>query len=184
LAFVNVLGGNEIYNFRIHRLVHFYSRIWSFWCSNRDSANKLVSATFRAATSRRDAAPRPRPRTAPSAFALVHRPRRPSLEVDRRPRPCFSRGRPRPATRRSPRSSHTPARHARCADQTHTLDPAGRPRLPALVRRTMAETSRCRHRWLGRPLFKHSPFLLAPPNPAPAAPPHPPLPVAGELSSP
>jgi hypothetical protein len=60
MAFVNVAGGDEIYNFRIHRLVHFYSRIWSFWCSNRDSANKLVTAALCAATPH----PRPRPRAA------------------------------------------------------------------------------------------------------------------------
>jgi hypothetical protein len=70
MAFVNVVGGNEIYNFRIHHFVHFYSRIWSFWCSNRGSANKFVSTALCAMTSRR----RPR-RSCPCAARGDLRPR-------------------------------------------------------------------------------------------------------------
>jgi hypothetical protein len=51
------------------------------------------------------------------------------------------------------------------------LGPAVRPRPHALVRRTTARTSRRRHRWSGRSLFKRSPLLLAPPDLAPATPP-------------
>jgi hypothetical protein len=39
------------------------------------------------------------------------------------------------------------------------------------VRRTTAGASRRRHRWSGRPLFKRSPLLLAPPDLTPAVPP-------------
>jgi hypothetical protein len=144
MAFVNVVGGNEIYNFRIHRLVHFYSRIWSFWCSNRDSANKLVSVVLCAATSRRDGTPTP------------------ARRAPRHSRPCAARGylRPRSAVvpgRAAPEAARAPQRagvraRATCRRATHVvpaerapLGPAIRPRPPALVRRTTAGTSRRRH---------------------------------------
>jgi hypothetical protein len=142
---VNVVGGNEIYNFRIHHLVHFYSRISSFWCSNRDSANKLVSAALCTL------APRP------SAFVLV-----------RCPMLVAVRGRASPEDARASRRVVVRARVTR---PRAPLGPAVRLRPPALVRRTTAGTSRRRHRWSGRPLFKCSPFLLTSPDLAPAAPP-------------
>jgi hypothetical protein len=122
-----------------------------------------VSAALYAATSR--------PRAAPLVFAPVRHPRRPSPEVGRSPRPCSSRGRPCPATCRSPRPCHAPARHARRAGLTRppsvrrsVRDP--HPRAPYYGRGITPSSP-----WSGRPLYKHSPFLLAPPNPAPAAPP-------------
>jgi hypothetical protein len=144
MDFVNVLGGNEIYNFRIHRLVHFCSGIWSFWCSNRGSANKFVSVALSAVTSRRDAAP--------SAFAPVRRLRQPSPEAGRRPRPCSSRGRPCPAMRRSPCPRHMPVRHARRASRTR----------PPSVRRPVHDPHP-RASYYGRDITPSSPLVGLPP---------------------
>jgi hypothetical protein len=41
MTFVKVVGGSEIYNYRIQSLVHFYSKFWSYSCSNSGSAKHL-----------------------------------------------------------------------------------------------------------------------------------------------
>jgi hypothetical protein len=38
MAFVKVVGGIEIYDFHIHRLVHFYTIFWSYSISNSGPA--------------------------------------------------------------------------------------------------------------------------------------------------
>jgi hypothetical protein len=110
-----------------------------------------------------------------------------------RPRPCATRGylHPTSATipgRAAPEAARAPRRagvHVTCcAGRTRTPRSGGPAATPALVRRTTVGTSHRRHRWSGSPLFKCSPFLLAPPNPALTALPRPPLPAAGQLSSP
>jgi hypothetical protein len=80
MAFVKVVGGFEIYNFRIQHLVHFYTRFWSFSIFNRVPAARLGS---NAVAPRRRARPRAgRPRR------LCHAPPdAPPPEVARHPRP-------------------------------------------------------------------------------------------------
>jgi hypothetical protein len=70
MAFVKVVGGSEIYNFRIQSLVHFYSKFWSYSCSNRDSAKQVEQP--RSVSRRRVCAPAPlgvRARVPPEATA-------------------------------------------------------------------------------------------------------------------
>jgi hypothetical protein len=38
MAFVKIVDGSEIYNFRIQSFVHLYSKKWSYSLSNRCSA--------------------------------------------------------------------------------------------------------------------------------------------------
>jgi hypothetical protein len=118
-------------------LVHFYSRIWSFWCSNRDSANKLVSAALCAATPAR--APR-------RSCMCVARGRLPS------PGRVASEVRPHPTTCRSSRPRHAPARHMRRAGQTRTPRSGG-----------PAPTPRPRAPYYGRDITLSSPLVGLPP---------------------
>jgi hypothetical protein len=53
MAFVKVVGGSEIYNFRIQSFVHLYSKNWSFSISNTCTLSRC----------------RPERSRAPSAFA-------------------------------------------------------------------------------------------------------------------
>jgi hypothetical protein len=53
MTFVKVVEGSEIYNFPIHHILHFYSKIWRKTNFNRAGLN------FRRATARQ-AAPPPR----------------------------------------------------------------------------------------------------------------------------
>jgi hypothetical protein len=57
MAFVKVVGGSEIYNFRIQSFVHFYSNFWSYSCSNGGSAKQ--TGRPRSVLRRRDVAPAP-----------------------------------------------------------------------------------------------------------------------------
>jgi hypothetical protein len=125
-------------------------------------------------TLRRDVTPRRHARAPrPLAFAPVHYPRRPSPEAARRPKPCSSLGRSRPATRRSPCPRHAPACHPRHAGQTRTAWSGG----PSMASRPRAsyygQSITPSSPLVGPLLFKRLPFLLAPPDPAPAAPPRP-----------
>jgi hypothetical protein len=76
MSFVKVVEGSEIYNFPIHHFVHFYSKFWSFACSNSGSA-KRVQVRVRPRRPPR----RPHQRRAPRP------PRRPSRAFPRHPRP-------------------------------------------------------------------------------------------------
>jgi hypothetical protein len=61
MAFLNVVGGNEIYNFRIQIFEHFYSKFWSKLRSNRGSAKPdwpAVPRTARGPTDRGRRVPR------------------------------------------------------------------------------------------------------------------------------
>jgi hypothetical protein len=104
----------------------------------------------------------------PLAFAPVRRPRLPSPEASRNPRPCSFRGRPRPVTRRSLRPRHALAHRARRAGRTcppsvlrfvRDLPPSCA--VPQPEYHTIVTTDRA------FPLFKRSPRLLAPPDLAP-----------------
>jgi hypothetical protein len=64
---MKVVDGFEIYNFGIQRLVHFYTRFWSFPILNKGPATILR-------LERRRAAGRPR-------LALSHAPRREAIGV-------------------------------------------------------------------------------------------------------
>jgi hypothetical protein len=97
MAFVKVVGGSEIYNFRIQNFVHFYSKIWSFSSSNtgtmtRCRPERRRTATLRAPTRRaargrafpmrrtprllgvflRSRVPPPAPSASPSSCPLPH----------------------------------------------------------------------------------------------------------------
>jgi hypothetical protein len=113
MAFVKIVGGSEIYNFRIKNLVHFYSNFW------RKSRSNLGSANFKTAgrTVRRDVALRCRARALNVRVRVP--PDAPPPEVARRPRPrAFPRrraprsGNPRPCAHQGPR------RTGRCAPRT------------------------------------------------------------------
>jgi hypothetical protein len=113
--------------------------------------------------------------------APVRRPKRPSPEAARRPKPRSSLGRPRPVTRRSPRVRHAPMCHPRHAGRTRTHQSGGpsvtrHPRAPYYSQDITPSSP-----LVGLPLFKCPPFLLAPPDPTPAAPPRPPWPPPGKL---
>jgi hypothetical protein len=54
MVFVKVVGGSEIYNFRIQSFVHLYSKNWSFSISNAGTLS-------RCRLERRRAPRRPRP---------------------------------------------------------------------------------------------------------------------------
>jgi hypothetical protein len=41
MTFVKVVGGIEIYNFRIQGFVHFYTNFWRYLISNRGPAKRL-----------------------------------------------------------------------------------------------------------------------------------------------
>jgi hypothetical protein len=41
MTFVKVVGGIEVYNFRIQSLVHFYTNFWSYSISNSGPAKCL-----------------------------------------------------------------------------------------------------------------------------------------------
>jgi hypothetical protein len=129
MTFVKVVGGNEIYNFPIHRLLHFSTNFWRKSCSNRGSATR-----FRA--SRRSA---PRRRAAPPESPLLFQ------------------ANPRPTTHRIPRATRLPVAvpYLRRARGGPPVRPrpwpyARRPR-SAVVRRHL-----CRHRNVTcePPLFK------------------------------
>jgi hypothetical protein len=47
MAFVKVVEGSEIYNFPIYRSVQFYSKVWSFACSNSGSAKRVRASRRR-----------------------------------------------------------------------------------------------------------------------------------------
>jgi hypothetical protein len=85
MAFVKVVGGTEIYNFRIQSFMHFYTKFWSLSISNQGSAKRLgpnAAALQRRARTRR-ASRRPlRPRLTPPKAA--RRPRLTLLHV-----PCL-----------------------------------------------------------------------------------------------
>jgi hypothetical protein len=85
MAFVKVVGGTEIYNFRIQSFMHFYTKFWSLSISNQGSAKHLgpnATALQRRARTRR-ASRRPlRPRLTPPKAA--RRPRLTLLHV-----PCL-----------------------------------------------------------------------------------------------
>jgi hypothetical protein len=116
-----------MYNFPIHHFVHFYSKFWSFTCSNRGTAKRnrvsrrrvaLCTATSRrlgvcASAAPPEATRRPSPRTFP--------------------RPTRTLRRSKPALR------HTPARHPCCTKAGRAPHgPAVRPRLSSLVCHTTA----------------------------------------------
>jgi hypothetical protein len=124
---VKVIGGFEIYNFRIQRLVHFYTRFWRYLISNRGPAKRFGPGHRRAATSRVPA---------------------------RRPRPPAGRGSLFPM-RRAPRpleSSRSHARHGlRRTGSVRAADLRSVGGAPPYVRRSRPGTttaspwSRCRH---------------------------------------
>jgi hypothetical protein len=101
---VKVVGGFEIYNFCIQRLVHFYTRFWSFSILNRGPETLLRLERRRAVTSR----------------TLTHRARAPSglgVCATRRPRTHTGRGmllhhasRPEAWESSRPRARHRPRR--------------------------------------------------------------------------
>jgi hypothetical protein len=94
---MKVVGGCEISNFRIQRLVHFYTKIWSFSILNRGSATRLRLQCRSAATSLAPAGlgvratRRPRPH-AGRGVLLPHAPRPESWESSR-PRACVGQRR-------------------------------------------------------------------------------------------
>jgi hypothetical protein len=105
MAFVKVVGGIEIYNFRIQSFVHFYTIFWSF--SNSNSGPAARSGP-NAAAPRRHACSR-----------AAHRARAPAglgIRATRRPRPHAGRGVPLPhaphpeAPRSPPGPSHAASR--------------------------------------------------------------------------
>jgi hypothetical protein len=92
---VKVVGGFEISNFRIQRLVHFYTRFWSFSILNKEPATLLRLERRRAATSSALTRHAPRPRASrprcprhppPKAMAC-------SFPMHRAPRPGSPPGR-------------------------------------------------------------------------------------------
>jgi hypothetical protein len=57
MAFVNVVGGSEIYNFPFHHLEHFYAIFWSLMRSKQGTATQSRAGRRRAAMSRAARAP-------------------------------------------------------------------------------------------------------------------------------
>jgi hypothetical protein len=172
MVFVKVVGGNEIYNFRIQNFVNFYTNFWSYSISKQCSAKQFVPGTLCAATSRRDAAPAPRcPCRVPPEAA-----RRPRLAPPHALRPEA------PWSPPGPRALWTaPYQHgARRGPPIHRRHPpyARRPRRPChrRISRVTPPSSRLSHPYLSR--------VSCPPRAVPAAPPRLPLPAAGELTSP
>jgi hypothetical protein len=47
MTIVKVVEGSEIYNFPIHHLVHFYSKFWSFTCSNSGTVKRIRASQRR-----------------------------------------------------------------------------------------------------------------------------------------
>jgi hypothetical protein len=105
MAFVKVVGGSEIYNFRIQRFVYFYSKFWSFSGLNTGTSTRCRPVHRRAATS---CAPRP---SAGCLDVRAHTPTKPRA-FPMCPRPEAPRSLPR-ATRTTVR-----AVPARCAPRT------------------------------------------------------------------
>jgi hypothetical protein len=124
MAFVKVVEGSEIYNFPIHHFVHFYSKFWSFACSNGGSATRVRASRRRAVTSRAHAPPRrPGRRTFPRLRA--DRGRAPS-PGSRTPRCLEAR-----APRASPPSRRTCVVHVADHQSVRGAPPyASRPRPP------------------------------------------------------
>jgi hypothetical protein len=109
---VKVVGGFEVSNFRIQRLVHCYTRFWSFSILNRGPATLLRLERRRAVTSRTLT------RYARALAGL-------GVCATHRPRPHIGRGMllrhaPRPEAWESPwpRARHGP----RCTGSVHAVD--------------------------------------------------------------
>jgi hypothetical protein len=158
---VKVVGGCEISNFRIQSLVLFYSKIWSYSCSNRCSAKQSRPEHRRTATSRTPRAP-PSSASAPEAAPP---------EAARRPRPCSF------PMRRAPRPGNPP-------DRAHAMDhavPAGARHGPPVRRQHAAVSAPVEVAVLRRHLRRHgcvtgslaykTQALLSPPPAAIAPPP-------------
>jgi hypothetical protein len=150
MVFVKVVGGIEIYNFCIQRLVHFYTRFWSFTIFNGGPAARLGS----------------------NAAARVHAPAGLGVRATRRPRPHAGRGVPLPHALHPEAPGSPPGRAhatdhavpARCAPRT--ADPSAAPHRTRASRggraTTTSPSSRRRHRG-GLPIkTEHRPALRAP----------------------
>jgi hypothetical protein len=87
MAFVNVVGGSEIYNFHIQCFGHLYSKFLSKLCSNRGSAKPK----FAGPTLRRDVASRRHARTSASVPRIARGPADRGRRVLRHPRPDVPR---------------------------------------------------------------------------------------------
>jgi hypothetical protein len=146
MAFVKVVEGSDIYNFPIHHFLHFYSKFWSFTCSNSGTAKRNRVSRCRAglcaATSRRlgvcaSAAP---------------------PEATRHPSPCTFPRSTRAPRRSKPAPLHALARHPhRTTAGRVPHGPAVYPWLSSLVRRTTAEVHHLSSREQVSFLFKRSP---------------------------
>jgi hypothetical protein len=97
MAFVKVVEGSEIYYFPIHHFVHFYSKFWSFTCSNRGTAKQNRVSRCR------DVAP---VHTAPARLVTSA-----STPVPCYPRPHTDRGRALSSCSRAPRRLGTRTPH-------------------------------------------------------------------------
>jgi hypothetical protein len=154
MAFVKVVEGSEIYNFRIQGLVHFYSKICSYSYSNRGTMKRNCASW---------AAPRRRARPPAAWCPRIVPPRCPrqccaarghsSTEAAPSPRACAPRllgvrtGPASPIVRTVP-AGRTP--------RTAGLSAASRRTRTGRGRRTRAAYSRSRHRHhrSSPPLFK------------------------------
>jgi hypothetical protein len=172
MAFVKVVGGTEIYNFRIQSFMHFYTKFWSFSILNQGSATRLGP---NAAAPRRHAHPRAARPACVSAGLNVR--------ATRRPRPHAGRGVPLPYALRleahwsPPGRSHTTDRAipARCAPRTTGLSAA--PTIRAPVEAAVPRPHLQGHALVSAsepPYLNRAPFPLLTPPPlsvAPSAPP-------------
>jgi hypothetical protein len=170
MAFVKVVEGSEIYNFPIHHLVHFYSKFWSFTCSNSGRVKRIRASRCRAAPARRTASASGPPRLCEAA----HLPRIPAYQSVLKS-----------ACHAPPRRSHGTC--ALCTERTAGPSAARSPG------RAPTEAAAILRRHLRRhPVVtgEHAPFLrpsTPPPSrvrqtiAAPAAPPRPPWPPPSKL---
>jgi hypothetical protein len=106
MAFEKVVGGTEIYNFRIQSFMHFYTKFWSFSILNQGSATHLDPNAVML-----------RSRASPRAARSAREPAGLGVRATHRTRPHAGRGMPLP---------HVPCPEAHWSppSRAHTMDRA------------------------------------------------------------
>jgi hypothetical protein len=142
MTFVKVVGGIEIYNFRIQCFVHFYTKFWSFSILNSGSAKCLGP---NAAVPRCHARPRAARRACAMAGLGVH--------ATHRPRPHAGRGVPLPHAPR-PDAQWSPPGRARGGPLVRRRRPPyarrSRPPCHGRIFKVMPSSARASHPYLNQ----------------------------------